>query len=173
MKISTLGPIKEINSGTDKVFKVYSVQFEGSEDWIDINQKPATPAPTVGQELEGEIEKTNWGYRFKKAASGFSGGFQKGGSTDPATRTSIERQTALTRAVEAVYNCNTLKGADLSAITLSDYSNAIMAAAAKFATYLETGKAVLVDPRQNNETAGFDQAIADLGGEEVESIPYE
>src|SRR5215213_5803621 len=99
-KIKTLGPVKEVQSKYGPL-KVYTIQFEGSDDWVEVNQKPESPVPTVGQELEGTIEDTQYGKRFKKA-QGAGGGFQGNRAPDPATRSSIERQSAMKASVDAV-----------------------------------------------------------------------
>jgi hypothetical protein len=99
-KIKQLGPVSEYDTQNGKM-KKYTVQFEGSDDWVELSQKPTTPAPTVGQELDGTIEDTQYGKKFKKAY-GAGGGFAGGKAQDPATRGSIERQSALKASVEAV-----------------------------------------------------------------------
>src|SRR5688500_4252543 len=99
-KIKSLGPVKDVQSKYGAL-KVYSVQFEGSDDWVEVNQKPESAAPAVGQELEGNIEDTPYGKRFKKA-QGAGGSFGGSRVQDPATRSSIERQSALKASVDAV-----------------------------------------------------------------------
>jgi hypothetical protein len=172
MKIRTLGPISEFK-GQYGPMKSYSVQFEGSDDWITINQKPESPAPIVGQEEEGTVEDTPYGKRFKRLPK-VSGSFQKSYSKSLEEITSIQRQTALTRAVEAVYNFNTLKGSDLSAIKLTDYSNAIIIVASRFTHYLETGQVQdtvnLVDQKSLDGAKAFDQALTDINSEEIQDI---
>ena len=51
----------------------------------------------VGDELEGEWEKTQYGMKFKKAYSGGGGG--KYGKNNPETQAQIIRQNSLTNAV--------------------------------------------------------------------------
>lgn len=49
----------------------YQVKFQGNEMWVDISQKPSTPVPTVGQQLEGTIDVSGpYGAKFKKAFGG-------------------------------------------------------------------------------------------------------
>lgn len=60
----------------------YAIQFEGQEEAVELSQKPETPAPKAGDELEGTIEDTQYGKRFKKAQGSFSkGGFSKSDPT--------------------------------------------------------------------------------------------
>lgn len=72
-KVKALGPSKPVQGKYGELV-IYQIQFEGREDWIELSQKPTTPAPTVGQELEGDIENTQYGPRFKKAQKAFNGG---------------------------------------------------------------------------------------------------
>lgn len=134
--IKTVGPSKEITTKYGPL-KVYSVQFEGAEDWVEINQKPESPAPTAGDNLDGTIESTQYGKRFKKAQ--VAGGFTGGRQTDPETRGSIERQTALKEAREAVYNFQVL--ADGKPSDLDAYIVEIIATAKKFQAYLGNANA--------------------------------
>ncbi len=62
----------------------YQIKFEGQADVVSLNQKPETPAPTVGQKLFGHLEPTPYGMKFKKASQfdnqsinqpAFGGGF--------------------------------------------------------------------------------------------------
>lgn len=71
---------------------------EGKQVAAELSQKPETPAPTIGSTIEGEVEQTQFGPRFKKAQQGF-GGPGGGRFNDPETRKEIIRQNALTNAV--------------------------------------------------------------------------
>ena len=55
----------------------YAAMFEGETEAVEISQKQSTPAPKAGDTLEGTINPTKWGRKFKKAQAAFSGG-QKG-----------------------------------------------------------------------------------------------
>jgi len=130
-KIKNIGPDKEIttNNGT---FKVYSLQFDGDESWVELMQKPTTPAPTVGQELEGTIETTQYGKRFKRVQA--AGSFQGGRTNDPETRGSIERQSALKAAVDTVQNHYVTTGDKPG--TLPEYRVEVLITAKEFAGFL-------------------------------------
>lgn len=45
---------------------VYKIKLERETDVISLNQKPETPAPTVGQKLFGHLEPSPYGMKFKK-----------------------------------------------------------------------------------------------------------
>lgn len=131
-KIKTVGPVEQFN-GQYGPMKSYQIQFEGSDDWVKLNQKPDSSAPTIGQELEGTIEDGQWGKRFKKAP-GASGGFSGGRSSDPEQRGSIERQSSLKAAVEAVYNFHLLTGEKPQ--SLAAYRTNIIIAAKEFSGFV-------------------------------------
>ena len=87
-------------TGSYGTLTVYKVKFEGEEGLAEMVQKPDTPAPKLGDMLNGMItEDPKWGKKFKKEGSG--GGFG-GGKNDPQTRKEIIRQNALTNAVNFV-----------------------------------------------------------------------
>jgi hypothetical protein len=130
--IRTLGPSESFKTQYGEMLK-YTVQFEGSEDWVQINQKPDSPAPKVGDTLEGTIETTQYGKRFKKAQG--PGGFTGGRQNDPETRGSIERQSALKVASEAVYNWHMLNN-DEHRADLDTYMVEIITTAKKFQAHL-------------------------------------
>ena len=71
----------------------YAIKFQNQDEAVEMSQKPDTPAPKAGDILEGEIESTQHGKRFKKARVG------GGRFNDPQTRMEIIRQNALTNAV--------------------------------------------------------------------------
>ena len=91
-KIANAMKTGEFDSKFGKMFK-YTVQLEGENDAVEIVQKPETPAPSG--EVEGTIEDTQYGKKFKKVQAG--GGY--GGKSDPATQKAIIRQNSLTNAV--------------------------------------------------------------------------
>lgn len=74
--------------------------FEG----VEFFQKPTTPLPADGDQLNGSLTQTEFGLSFKKEQtggfSGGGGGFRGGGRSNPDERNSIERQVAYKGAVE-------------------------------------------------------------------------
>ena len=85
--------------------KSYYVQFEGNAEAVKINQKPDTPAPTVGQILTGDIVADKFGKKFQKAAKpGFtvSGGSQSSEPPKQIDNDSMYRCNALNNAVAFV-----------------------------------------------------------------------
>lgn len=66
----------------------YKVKFAEAADTVDISQKPTSPAPYVGQTMDGHIEETQYGHKFKKEYNqGGGGGFTPRGSSGPAPAT--------------------------------------------------------------------------------------
>lgn len=64
--------------GTNISMTTYSLQFDGVVDWADYNVKAGSPAPTVGEELEGHIEDAGkYGLKFTKKKDG--GGWKGNG----------------------------------------------------------------------------------------------
>lgn len=85
----------------------YKLALEGDGKLVgdvELAQKKATPAPTVGQSIDGTIESTNYGPKLKKDFAGGGKSFGGGGgrAKDPSERRSIERQVAFKGAVELV-----------------------------------------------------------------------
>lgn len=79
-KIVNVGPSRSWSfkgdGGEDIQMVSYSLQLEGVAEWVDLGQKPETPAPEVNAELEGHIEDTGkFGYKFvkKRGAGGWGG----------------------------------------------------------------------------------------------------
>lgn len=64
------------------------MELEGVEGVVAWNRKPADADPKVGETLEGELEQTQYGFKFKKSRQG--GGF--GGGKSPEQQKSIVRQ---------------------------------------------------------------------------------
>jgi hypothetical protein len=84
---------------------------------VELAQKAATPAPTVGQSLEGNLDNTQYGLKFKKAFTAGAGG-GGGRPKDPAERAAIAASVALREGREAVEQAVTMglvKPADLDA----------------------------------------------------------
>lgn len=63
-----------------------------------LNQKANSPAPTAGQQVDGTVETTDYGPRFKKEQQA-RGGFQR---DSPEQRASIAMQHAQKAAVDIV-----------------------------------------------------------------------
>jgi len=85
----------EFDSKYGKMFK-YTVKFEGETDTVEIVQKPDSPEPKTGDVLEGAIEDTQYGKKFRKEKPAFNGA--KVSQRDPETQRYIMRQNALTTA---------------------------------------------------------------------------
>jgi hypothetical protein len=113
----------------------YILSLEGEADGVEIGQKPDTPAPKAGDVLDGTIESTKYGKKFKKTPQA-TGGARSGYTPDPATQVSIQRQIALGRAVDAVNNYNIQKGTDMKSVTINQYADQIIATADRFAAWL-------------------------------------
>jgi len=70
---------------------------KGTEvEGVELSQKPETPVPAVGSTIDGNIEDTQYGKRFKKD---FARGGEGSYKNNPETRNEIIRQNALTNAV--------------------------------------------------------------------------
>jgi hypothetical protein len=79
-----------------KVMFKYAVELEGLSTGVELSQKPSTTPPKAGDTLNGTIESTKYGQKFKKeSGGGYSGG--RGGSAPETVR-----QTAL-KAAAGVY----------------------------------------------------------------------
>ncbi len=147
----------------------YTVQFEGADDGVQISQKPTTPAPKPGDELEGMIEDTKYGKKFKKAQQA-SGSFGGSKNTDPATRASIEAQTALNAAVTAVRDFNQLKGVDLANVQITAYATQITQVAKLFAKSL-SGETITVAAVQE-VMPGAEQVADDANNINLDDMPF-
>jgi hypothetical protein len=95
-KIANAMKTGEYESKFGKMFK-YTIQFEGESEAVELSQKPESPAPKVGDQLEGTIEDTQYGRKFRKERK--EGGQVGGYKSNPETQKQIIRQNALTNAV--------------------------------------------------------------------------
>lgn len=167
--IRTLGPIKE-KEGQHGSLRIYAVQFEGSDDWVDIAQMATSTPPKVGMSLEGTITDTKYGKKFERAKSGSFSGQTRSAGKSAEEIVSIQRQVALKAAVETVRDFyaaeRTIQATPLS-VDLRGYVNQVINAATAFERHLETGAPAQVDIKPSDS---LDAAIIALGGEEV---PYE
>jgi len=77
----------------------YMLTFDNGEA-AQLSQKQTTPAPVEGSKIEGAIEQSTWGPKFKKVQKAFGGG--GGRQQDPEVQNYIIRQNALTNAVAYV-----------------------------------------------------------------------
>lgn len=86
---------------------VYTVigELDGELETIEYASKKA---PEVGETIEGTVETTQWGKKFKKASTG--GGFRGGSAPrDPEVQRMIVRQNALSNAVQFLIAKSTLE----------------------------------------------------------------
>lgn len=51
----------------------YKLKLEGSNDIVELSKKSSSPAPAIGDMLNGTIEKTDFGHKFKSENT-FNGG---------------------------------------------------------------------------------------------------
>lgn len=68
-KITDVKKLKEYEGKYGKLVS-YSIQIDG--EWVQLSQKPETPAPQIGSEIEGSITDTEYGKKFKKASANFT-----------------------------------------------------------------------------------------------------
>ena len=83
-------------------FVVYLVQLDdgnGAKQTAELVQKAATPAPQVGDQLEGTVEQSEYGAKFKKAQRGGFGGPRP---DDPKKSAHIARMHAQDMALRFV-----------------------------------------------------------------------
>jgi hypothetical protein len=93
-KQTEYGPMQSI----DLVLQEYGTVEEIGAEWYT---KATTPLPQPGSQLEGEIQPSQYGRKFKKAASGFGGG-RAGGGRSPEESRRIVRQHSQSRALQYV-----------------------------------------------------------------------
>lgn len=93
----------ESKYGPLKSFKVKLSGDDGFSGEAEITQKPTTAPPTVGQAIEGTLDKSNPKFppKLKKAMGGGGGGFKMAGKPSKDS-VSIERQVAFKGAVEII-----------------------------------------------------------------------
>lgn len=96
----SVGQIEVQGNPLNKVM-VTMTDEAGNQVGAEMLQKPDTALPAAGSTLEGTIEETKYGKRFKKdrQAGGFGGGAR---GRSPEERDEIMRQNALTNAVAYV-----------------------------------------------------------------------
>lgn len=102
------GQPRDWNSSQGGPMKEYRIDLKDDAGAVIQNvewsRKVSSPAPEVGQKLDGTISEGNFGPKFKQAAAGGGGG--GGRFRDPVedakTRRSIQMQHAQKAAVEAL-----------------------------------------------------------------------
>jgi hypothetical protein len=93
--VSAVHPDTKSYEGKYGTMVTYKVKFAEDADTIEISRKPSSPAPKVGDELEGVVNTTDYGKKFKQDFTQGQGGggrpaFAGGGSggkfsSDPYT----------------------------------------------------------------------------------------
>lgn len=76
-----------------------TLELDGKQAEVEILQKPETPLPSDGEQLEGQVEKTQYGLKFKRASK-FNGNGGNGYSKD--REESIDRAVAIKSATQLV-----------------------------------------------------------------------
>lgn len=84
----------------------YQVKFKDLADAVEISKKDSSPAPAVGETLEGTISEGQYGKKFKKdyqpgGGPNFGGNGGSKSSYVPKDDKAIQAQWALGRSVEA------------------------------------------------------------------------
>lgn len=84
-------------SGKFGAMETYTIKLSGDDDPIEINRKPGN-VPRVGDVLNGTLESTEFGKKFKvdPNARPTSGGYH---GKSPEEQSAIQRMNALTNAV--------------------------------------------------------------------------
>lgn len=80
---------KEIE-GKNGPLIVYTLSLGDKDRSVDaeVLQKPSSPPPEVGSQVEGTLQDTEYGWKFRRAKPAYSGG----GGRDPKETASIVRQ---------------------------------------------------------------------------------
>lgn len=77
----------------------YKLKLEGSNDIVELSKKSTSPAPAIGDTLNGTVEKTDFGHKFK-AESTFNGTGNGGKSYQPKDEAAIKAMWAIGQAVQ-------------------------------------------------------------------------
>lgn len=90
---------KKFDGKKGGTFAVYTVELKDEQGFTnaELVQKEETPAPKPGDVLEGSLESTEYGMKFKKEQS-FSG--KGGGGKSPKERAEIRRMASQKCALE-------------------------------------------------------------------------
>lgn len=104
--LTAVDPEPRVWEGDHGAFHIWTIAFEGLQGRVDegeLKQKATTPAPTVGQTVDGEIvSKPGRKPELKKIFSpnGGGGGFKGGGGKSPVERAEIRRMSSQRAAIE-------------------------------------------------------------------------
>lgn len=78
---------REMWKGSYGEFQSYALQLEGVEGWVELSQKPETPAPQAGGQIHGYYTATTKGdntyLKFKKVTPGFENAPRSNQATSP------------------------------------------------------------------------------------------
>lgn len=92
-KVSAVNPETKQWQSQYGAMVTYTVMFEGRETPIEMNKKPDSPAPRAGDEVFGDINRTEYGDKFKSAPKPFAGGGFGGGASKPYASKSQDQFT--------------------------------------------------------------------------------
>lgn len=139
----------------------YLLMLEGQPAGAELNQKPETPVPAPGTEIEGELTNSQYGLKFKKAQKFTGGGYSVGAKTEaPEKQGSIERQNALTNAVHfCVSKANLLEQPE-AVKYLS--GKQIIEVATYFKKYNEGKISIVMTPEEVAREFGYTQPTAPI-----------
>jgi len=109
-----------------EMFK-YAVQLEGVDGAVELSQKPDTPEPKAGDDLNGTIEETQYGKKFKKEQAPYKGG---GAGNRGYDSEGMAWGNSLTNAV-AVVNAAVMSGYKIVKPTPGAIAEEVLAVATK------------------------------------------
>lgn len=92
--------VRDWSSKDGNQFKEYKVHLRDGDTLhtaVSWSRKASSPAPEKGQVLEGNLEETQFGKKFKATPKAFGGGGARG--RDPKERAEIRRQNAHSQAL--------------------------------------------------------------------------
>lgn len=105
---------------------------EGKQAEVTFLQKPDTPVPAAGDELNGTVEQSQYGLKFRKASPYSSNG--NGGGYSRDREESIDRAVAIKSATEIVsarITAGELKGQEAAQAALAAMTEDILALVVK------------------------------------------
>lgn len=92
-------------TGNQIAMKTYKVMVAHEEEPIDVNRKADSAKPVAGDVLDGTIEDTDFGKRFKATPKPFNGG--AGTSYTPRDDAAIQAQWSIGQAVTVLISAGT------------------------------------------------------------------
>lgn len=97
--IKTAAEKKRFQGSKGGEFVVYNVTFQDGQtaEWV---KKAESKAPVEGEKVEGALEPTQYGAKFKPAQAAFGG---KGGGKSPAEKAEIARMHSQEMAIRWVH----------------------------------------------------------------------